>query len=640
MHFDPNRTYHPDRDVRPNGLLLDRLRNSSPEGCLWLLVSNRRSGKSWALHGLLGELKRAGVLPGKAKLVDLRSDEKSLFSGTPTHLLLDEPGGLLTRDPRRLLERCEELKAKGSKVVAAMTPQEWHCLRAASGSGQTSIHDRLVLDPLSGEQAARMAARAPWAAELLTRLDASWSRNPFVLELLLSVAERQPALRAQDKLSELYEEVVARALEAQTEYFRFTFDDGLADEHRKVLRALIRGETAPNTDALGLLRDCGLVDASRPGMLTVGDPILARLLPPPVVIHHVSDVHFGGKAAAVVDGKIRTGPGKPLVDATGPATAADSYRAHVVEAARHGRGPHVLIVSGDLAEIAADEEFKIARTWLDALNTACRSQAHADLGDEPRVLLTGGNHDVDWGKANAQHLTHERHQAFAGAFAGYVHPHLEQPPEERGLALVSFARADFDVILLGSSEFGGQEDPRMRDLADELWKLSAAAFQDDKLEVYKSLRGELERVDPSLVHESALKAIRSRPCRSAVRIAVLHHPLTPVPGVLTVARFSGLLNAGEVKDALLTAGVQLVLHGHEHSAFLAIENWPGRHQHALHIASAPSLGSREVAEKRGYNEIRVVREGVGRVDVSIQTVVQSGNAWERRGEPVVFRITK
>lgn len=107
-----------------------------------------------------------------------------------------------------------------------------------------------------------------------------------------------------------------------------------------------------------------------------------------------------------------------------------------------------------------------------------------------------------------------------------------------------------------------------------------------------------------------------------------------------MARFSGLLNAGAVKDALLTAGVQLVLHGHEHSAFVAIERWPGRHDGELRIASAPSLGSREVAEQRGYNEICITVEGVGRVDVSIQTVVQSGNAWERRGEPVVFRVTK
>lgn len=95
---------------------------------------------------------------------------------------------------------------------------------------------------------------------------------------------------------------------------------------------------------------------------------------------------------------------------------------------------------------------------------------------------------------------------------------------------MSFAAADFDVLLLGSSEFGGQDDPRMRELADELWRGSSEAFQADNVTAYQDLRGELERVDPSLVHERTLKAIRGRPCRSAVRIAVLHHPLTTVPG--------------------------------------------------------------------------------------------------------------
>jgi 3',5'-cyclic AMP phosphodiesterase CpdA len=635
--FDPNRTYSAERDVRPNSLLLTRLRDARPEGCLWVLVGNRRSGKSWALSGLYGDLLRGGAAASKVKLVDLRSNEDTFFTGTPTHLLLDEPGELLARDPQRLIKRCVELKERGCKVVAAMTPREWSRL-AEAGRGPVHVRDRLILAPLNGEQAERMSARAPWAAALLSRLGPAWSRNPFVLELLLSEAETRPELRAPHRLDVLYEQVIERAVENQTDYFHFAFDEGLADEHRRVLRALVRGETPLDTEALGLLRECGIVD--RAAGDAIGDPIFAYLLPPPVVVHHVSDVHFGSKAAAVVDNKVKSGPGEPFAPALGPPTAADSYCEHVETIAEKGLGPHVLIVSGDLAERATEAEFRAARDWLDKLHRLCRAQVHPDLVSEPRVLLTGGNHDVDWEKARASDPAQARHEAFSRAFEGYPHPHLEQPPESRALALESYPSAGFDVILLGSSEFGGQDDPKLRALADDLWQRSSAAFQADNMKAYQNLRGELERVDPSLVHERALKAIRARPCRSSVRIAVLHHPLTPVPGVLAVARYSGLLNAGAVKDALLAAGVQLVLHGHEHSAFLAIERWPGRYGVELHIASAPSLGSREVAESRGYNEIRIAREGVGRIDVSIQTVVQSGNDWKRHGEPVVFRVTR
>lgn len=634
--FDPNRTYSAERDVRPNTRLLERLRDSNPEGCLWTLVGSRRSGKSWALRGVYQGLVDGGVAANRVKVIDLRAQENALYLGAPTHLLLDEPGALLARDPRRLLARCADLKERGCKVVAAMTPNEWHVLQEAAGV-QILVRDRLVLEPLAAEQAARMAGRATWAPELLGRIEPAWAKNPFVLELLLSEAERRPQLRAPANVRRLYDEVLQRALDSQTEYFQFVFDEGLAEVHRAVLRALCRGDAAPRSDALDLLTDCGLVDETA-GAPTVGDPILTRLLPPPVIVHHVSDVHFGSKAAAVVDAKSRTGPTKPFAAALGPATAAESYLAHVE--AMGARGPHLMMVSGDLAEIAAAQEFAAARAWIDRLDNACRSRPHADLRDVPRVLLTAGNHDVDWQQARTTDSAQARHEAFAKAFAGYPHPHLELPPEQRPLTLCSYPEAELDVILLGSSEFGGQDEPRMRELAGQLWERAAEAFRSDNLEAYESLRGELERIDPSLVHESVLKQIRARPCKSAVRIAVLHHPLSAVPGVLAVARFSGLLNAGAVKHALLTAGVQLALHGHEHSAFLAIERWPGRHERELYIASAPSLGSREVAEPRGYNEIRVVREGLARIDVSIQTVVQSGNAWEPRGEAVVFRVAR
>lgn len=639
IYFDPNRTYSAERDVRPNLQLLERMRVSMPEGSLWVLVGTRRSGKTWALRGVLTELVRGGAAKEKAKWIDLRSFESAFFAGTPTHLLLDEPGSLLERDPRRLLERCAKLKGQGCRVVAAMTPREWALLRAAGGA-QIHVRDRLVLTPLGADQSLKMAERAAWGPGLLKRLDPAWLRNPFVLELLLAEAERQADLRAPSNIHKLHEAVVERALDSQTEYFHFVFEDGLADEHRAVLRALCRGEAATKGDALDLLGDCGLVDETPRDAPAVGDPILARLLPPPMILHHVSDVHFGGKAAAVVDAKAKSGPSKPFAAAIGSVTAAESYLEHVKAAVLRGRGPHLLIISGDLAEIAAEQEFIDARAWVDRLDAACRSQQHVDLGNEPRVLLTGGNHDVDWQKAGVNDPAQARHEKFAAAFADYKHPHLEVAPDKRPLVLCSYARAELDVMLLGSSEFGGQDQPRMRELASQLWEQTAEAFRDDHLDEYASLRGELERIDPSLVHESTLKKIRNKPCRSAVRIAVLHHPLSAVPGVLAVARFSGLINAGAVKDALWTAGVQLVLHGHEHTGFLAIERWPGRYDGELHIASAPSLGSREVAEQRGYNEIRVMREGARRVDVSIQSFVQIGDAWEARGEPVIFRAKK
>ena len=94
-----------------------------------------------------------------------------------------------------------------------------------------------------------------------------------------------------------------------------------------------------------------------------------------------------------------------------------------------------------------------------------------------------------------------------------------------------------------------------------------------------------------------------------VRVAVLHHPVSPLPPA-EVATLAGLINAGQVKEVLLAKGFALVLHGHVHTGWFAREQWPGQHGdwRTLHIAAAPTLGSRESLEQHGYNEVEVVRE--------------------------------
>ena len=57
-----------------------------------------------------------------------------------------------------------------------------------------------------------------------------------------------------------------------------------------------------------------------------------------------------------------------------------------------------------------------------------------------------------------------------------------------------------------------------------------------------------------------------------VRIAVLHHPVSPIPGTTEIAAW--LVNAGQVKDALLEKHFCVVLHGHVHSAWVGQECWP------------------------------------------------------------------
>jgi hypothetical protein len=68
------------------------------------------------------------------------------------------------------------------------------------------------------------------------------------------------------------------------------------------------------------------------------------------------------------------------------------------------------------------------------------------------------------------------------------------------------------------------------------------------------------------------------------------------------------------------------------------EQWPGQHaDRTLHIASAPSLSSREIQGNHGFNEICVFREGV-RYEGRITRVVRKGNTWSRTNASMTFVV--
>ncbi|MCA9663509.1 MAG: metallophosphoesterase, partial [Myxococcales bacterium] len=250
--------------------------------------------------------------------------------------------------------------------------------------------------------------------------------------------------------------------------------------------------------------------------------------------------------------------------------------------------------------------------------------------DAPRVLVVGGNHDVDWQQTRGADGARKRHLAFAREFHGFPRPRLEESPDERELVTVTYNEAGLEVILLGSAEFGGEIDELLIGLIDALRAKivdSGDPGPDGRSpEELQRLRDRLSRLDPGLVHNEDLSRLRGRAKKQPLRIAVLHHPVSPLPATTDVAPYSGLINAGAVKSALLDAGVDLVLHGHMHSAWLAEERWADRDR-TLRIAAAPSLSSRLVHEAHGYNEILLYREGDDDFSVEVRAYARTGDSW-------------
>jgi 3',5'-cyclic AMP phosphodiesterase CpdA len=252
--------------------------------------------------------------------------------------------------------------------------------------------------------------------------------------------------------------------------------------------------------------------------------LAARLSP--LRIHHLSDIHVGPKSAQSIDAK----EAGLLAEALDPGLVRESYLSHLEGLRKSGKAPHALILSGDLTEWATKEQCQEARSWLDRL--APLLEPHVLLGeDAQRILLVGGNHDVDWSLTRGEHES-ARHQNLADSFEGYAHPHLEVPPSDRKLEPIEWTDLGITVLLLGTSALGGQiEEERERyELLQELAKLPKAPTKEER-EKAEKLATKAARIDPGLVDARDLRRVSTHPWKDSlpVRIAVLHHPPSPLP---------------------------------------------------------------------------------------------------------------
>lgn len=632
--FRVNRPYDPKLDVRDRDDLFVRTEGLPQNGVFWPLVAARRAGKTWTLQALLHRWNT--LSPGSARYFDLRRPNPRFGSPEPGQcLLLDEPGELFQNEGRAFLERLGEYYRAGVIIVAAMTPSEWELVRdIGTRSAHISPKDLLFLEPLSPSEAQKLA-RTPKAAAILPQLPSLWTRNPFLLELLFETAERFP--EKADKARELIRTVLDRCEDEENFYFKTVFQEGLSASQRVALKHVARAMEPDANEApeRGILQRCGLVE-QQGALFKLSDPVLEAYLSP-IRIHHISDIHIGPKAAEMIWVKEKGSHGERLGKGAGVGPVRDSYLNHLRALNGQGRAPHLILVTGDITETGEPDQYQSAKEWFESLREQLSD--HAQLNpDEPRILLVGGNHDVDWRQSLGTHDARARHRPFAQAFEGYPRPKLEIEPEKRPLAQVAFPDVGVEVLLLGSAEFGGEEekDPDRAEVLKLVDKLrEKAALEPDILESLK-LRDRVARIDPGLVHHEDLQRTKEHAWKQPIRIAMLHHPVSPLPAT-EISRYSGLINAGEVKDALLYRGFSMILHGHAHTAWYGCERWPGRHKdREIYVIAAASLGSREVQEHHGFNEIEIVRGRRGNeahYHVIVRRFLREGTeTWVEKGE--------
>jgi 3',5'-cyclic AMP phosphodiesterase CpdA len=177
--------------------------------------------------------------------------------------------------------------------------------------------------------------------------------------------------------------------------------------------------------------------------------------------------------------------------------------------------PHVILVTGDLADQPKSDLLNEARDYLTGLAKHCEP-SHADL---PRLLVIPGNHDRRY-RGTIPHNSKKYDASF------------------RQIASSAYFEAD-NVWIYGfdstqKRQFGANGEILSRDITDFI-----RAY--DKLEQAHGQR-----------------------FKNSYKIVALHHHPIPINLDSKASRWLTLLNAAEFLDAVLKKNINLILHGHEH----------------------------------------------------------------------------
>jgi 3',5'-cyclic AMP phosphodiesterase CpdA len=240
-----------------------------------------------------------------------------------------------------------------------------------------------------------------------------------------------------------------------------------------------------------------------------------------------------------------------------------AHRPHVLDALLadlRGEAPDQIVVTGDLTNVAAEEEFPAARAWLER------------LGPPERVSVVPGNHDA------------------------YV-----PVPRERGLGLWrEYLVSDAGGLLVSdggglATGAGPEEFPTLR-LRGPLAVVGVCSAVPTPIFQAGGRVGEAQL--------ARLEALLGRLGRSGLfRLVLIHHP--PEPGVVSARR--ALRDAEAVAAALSRAGAELVLHGHTHRTRVGALPGPDGPIPVVAARSASDVGRRP--QKRAQYHVYELEPG-------------------------------
>jgi 3',5'-cyclic AMP phosphodiesterase CpdA len=282
---------------------------------------------------------------------------------------------------------------------------------------------------------------------------------------------------------------------------------------------------------------------------------------------------------------------------------SDALAAIVADLAK-ARADHVA-VTGDLVNIALPAEFEQARPWLEA------------LGPPAEVSLVPGNHDAYVGGVDAL-----REHLWAPYMAGDSAPGDATPspsPRARGEGRGEGAFPQVQTRGEAPSP-GAQERADLSPQAGRGTHLRAETYdpkswhRDDATFPYLRIRPPVALIGVSTAvptppfmatgrlgaAQIARMAALLAATAAQFRVVLIHHP----PHVVPRSHLKRLVDAAAFREAIATAGAELVLHGHDHVRSLAFIDGPQGHVPVIGVPSASAAFGTD-HDAAGYNLYRI-----------------------------------
>lgn len=288
-------------------------------------------------------------------------------------------------------------------------------------------------------------------------------------------------------------------------------------------------------------------------------------------ILHVSDVHFGRHHRCRPEDPTHSRAGYPSIfeliakDLSGPVFDHPAWK----PGSEKSPNPLLVMLTGDLTETAAPEEFKAAHAFLSQFDGAKILGTALSRRD---VFVVPGNHDVTYDADEPETRLAPYANFYTKLFSG-VRPGIA-PDQAKNLTQVHVDQERGTMVAEINSAY--------------YVKKGTADAQ----------RGNVDMESISRLH-TALSSIPITERNRMVRIAIMHHHPVLVPDLVEPGRgYDAVANSSHLLKLLREFGFQLVLHGHKHYphvfSYDSDSPWHETIPPSMLVAAGGSSSSREL----------------------------------------------